>query len=90
MSKALVSQLDNYNKRKPKTMGWPPKFSDEKKEFIHETSEGKMTIINKVSARNNAIQFSNKFHQTISKSSVNNFLSQKFGKPYRGVNFTLF
>ena len=70
-------------------MGRPPKFTDEQKDFIYITSEGKMTIINKVSSRNISIQFSNKFHETISKSSVNNFLLKKFGKPYRGVNSIL-
>ena len=55
-------------------MGRPPKFSDEQKEFIYETSEGKMTIINKVSSRNIALNFKNKFNETISKSFVNNFL----------------
>ena len=89
VSKALVSKWANYDKRKPKTMGRPPKFTDEQKDFIYKTSEGKMAIINKVSARNIAIQFSNKFHETISKSSVNNFLLKKFGKPYRGVNSIL-
>ena len=54
-----------------------------------QTAEGKMTIINKVSARNIAFQFSNKFNETISKSSVNNFLFEKYGKPYRGVNSIL-
>ena len=70
-------------------MDRPPKFTDEQKDFIYKTSEGKMTIINKVSARNIAIQFSNKFHEIISKSSVNNFLLKKFGKPYRGMNSIL-
>ena len=70
-------------------MGRPPKFSDEQKEFIYETSEGKMTIINKVSSRNIALNFKNKFNETISKSSVNNFLLKKFGKPYRAVNSIL-
>ena len=55
-------------------MGRPPKFSEKQKEFIYETAEGKMAIINKISARNIAFQFSNKFNETISKSSVNNFL----------------
>ena len=70
-------------------MGKPPKFTDEQKDFIYKISKGKMTIINKVSAKNIAIQFSNKFHETISKSSVNNFLLKKFGKSYRGVNSIL-
>ena len=89
VSRALVSKWANYQKRKPKTMGRPPKFSEEQKEFIYQTAEGKMTIINKVSARNIAFQFSNKFNETISKSSVNNFLFEKYGKPYRGVNSIL-
>ena len=84
-----ITKWANYQKRKPKTMGRPPKFSEGQKEFIYQTAEGKMTIINKVSARNIAFQFSNKFNETISKSSVNNFLFEKYGKPYRGVNSIL-
>ena len=89
VSRALVSKWANYQKRNPKTMGRPPKFSEEQKEFIYQTAEGKMTIINKVSARNIAFQFSNKFNETISKSSVKNFLFEKYGKPYKGVNSIL-
>ena len=70
-------------------MGRLTKFQEEQKEFIYQTVDGKMTIINKVSARNIAFQFSNKFNETISKSSVNNFLFEKYGKPYRGVNSIL-
>ena len=70
-------------------MGRPPKFSEKQKEFIYETAEGKMAIINKISARNIAFQFSNEFNETKSKSSVNNFLFKKFGKPYRGANSIL-
>ena len=59
-------------------MGRPPKFSEEQKEFIYQTAEGKMTIINKVSARNIVFQFSNKFNETISESLVNDFLFEKY------------
>ena len=37
-------------------------------------------------AINISSQFSNKFHKTISKKTINNSLLEKLGKPYRGVN----
>lgn len=89
VSRALISKWTNYHKREPKIMGRPPKFSEKQKEVIYKTSEGKMTKINKVPARNIVFQFLNKFNESISKSTVNNFLLKKFGKQYRGVNSIL-
>ena len=63
-------------------MGRPFKFSEKQKEFIYKKAKGKNTIINKISARDKAFKFSNKFNETIIKSSVNKFLLKKLGKPY--------
>jgi len=60
-----------HHKRKPKIIGRPPKFYEKQKEFIYKAAESKMTIINKVSSRNIALKFSNKFNESISKSTVN-------------------
>ena len=49
-------------------------------------SEGKLTVLNKVSARNLAVDFEMAFNKTISKSTVNKILYVKFGRPYKGVN----
>ena len=46
-------------------------------------------MINKTSSRNISSQFFNKFNKTISKSTINNLLLERFGKPYRGVNSIL-
>ena len=69
--------------------GRPEKFTEEEKNFIYNTSEGKLTVVNKISSRNISSQFSNKFNKTISKSTINNLLLEKFGKPYRGINSIL-
>ena len=76
-------------KKFPKKMGRPKKFSDEQKNFIYGISEGKLKILNKSSSRNITKQFQEKFNQTISKSSVNNILFEKYGRPYRGINTVL-
>ena len=41
--------------------GRPPKFNESEKVFIYKTSEGKLTITNKVSSRDIAKKFSNEF-----------------------------
>ena len=89
VSRALVSKWVNYDKRKPKKMGRPPKFTQEQKEYLFNKSEGKLTVINKVSTRNLALDFEKEFKKSIGKSTVNNILYEKFGKPYRGVNAVL-
>ena len=70
-------------------MGRPPKFRKEQKEYLISKSEGKLTVLNKVSTRNLAIDFEKEFNTSISKSTVNNILYEKFGKPYKGVNSIL-
>ena len=72
-----------------KNKGRPENFNEEEKNFIDKTSEGKLTVINKTSSRNISSQFFNKFNKTISKSTINNLLLERFGKPYRGVNSIL-
>ena len=89
VSKSLVSKWANYDKREHKKKGRPEKFNEEEKNFIYQTSEGKLTVINKTSSRNISSQFFNKFNKTISKSTINNLLLERFGKPYRGVNSIL-
>ena len=89
VSRALVSKWANYKKREPKKMGRPPKFTKEQKEYLINKSEGKLTVLNKVSTRNLAIDFEKEFNTSISKSTVNNILYEKFGKPYKGVNSIL-
>ena len=89
VSKALISKWANYDKREHKKKGRPEKFNEEEKNFIYQTSEGKLTVINKTSSRNISSQFFNKFDKTISKSTINNLLLERFGKHYRGVNFIL-
>ena len=89
VKKSLVSKWMNYEKRIPKKMGRPKKFSEEQKNFIYGESEGKLTILNKSSSRNISRKFKEKFNQSISKSSVNNILFEKFGRPYRGINSIL-
>ena len=89
ISRALVSKWENYKKREPKKMGRPPKFTKEQKEYLISKSEGKLTVLNKVSTRNLAIDFEKEFNTSISKSTVNNILYEKFGKPYKGVNSIL-
>ena len=79
----------NYEKMVPKKMGRPKKFSDEQKNFIYGISEGKLTILNKSYQRNITKQFQEKFNQTISKSSVNNILFEKYERPYCGINAVL-
>ena len=58
-------------------MGRPPKFTKEQKEYLYKKSEGKLTVLNKVSTRNLAEDFQKEFHTSISKSSVNNILYEK-------------
>ena len=82
VSKALVYKWANYDKMEHKNKR-PEKFTEEEKNFIYKTSEGKLSVINKTSSRNISSQFSNKFNKTISKITVNNLLLEKFGKPYR-------
>ena len=65
------------------------KFYDEQKNFIYGESEGKLNILNKSSTRNILRKFKKKFNQSISKSSVNNILFEKFGRPHRGINSIL-
>ena len=89
VKKSLVSKWMNYEKMVPKKIGRPKKFSDEQKNFIYGISEWKLTILNKSSSRNITKQFQEKFNQTISKSSVNNILFEKYGRPYRGINTVL-
>ena len=89
VSRALVSKWVNYKKREPKKMGRPPKFTEEQKEYLFNKSEGKLTVLNKVSTRNLALDFKREFKTSISKSTVNNILYEKFGKPYKGVNSVL-
>ena len=89
VKKSLISKWMKYDKRIPKKMGRPKKFTDEQKDFIYKASEGKLTILNKSSSRNITKQFNEKYKKTISKSSVNNYLLEKFGKPYRGINSVL-
>ena len=71
---------------KPKKMGRPPKIKQEHLDFIYKTSEGKLTIENKVSSRDIAAKFYKKFNIKISHSYVCDILFKKFGKPYRGLN----
>lgn len=52
VSRALVSKWVNYKKREPKKMGRPKKFTEKQKEYLCNRSEGKLTILNKVSSRN--------------------------------------
>ena len=89
VTKSLVSKWANYDKREHKKKGRPEKFNEEEKNFIYQTSEGRLTVINKTSSRNISSQFFNKFNKTISKSTINNLLLERFGKPYRGVNSIL-
>ena len=89
VKKWLVSKWMKYEKRVPKNMGRLKKFSEDQKKFIYGESEGKLTILNKSSSRNIAKKFNEKFNQTISKSTVNNLLLEKFGKPYQGINSVL-
>ena len=70
-------------------MGRPPKFTKEQKEYLFNKSEGKLTVLNKVSTRNLALGFKKAFQTSISKSTVNNILYEKFGKSYKGVNSIL-
>ena len=70
VNKSLITKWMNYDKMKSKKMGRPPKFTDEHKQFIYTASEGKLTILNKASSRNIAVQFSENFSEKISKTSV--------------------
>ena len=70
-------------------MGRPQKFTKEQKEYLFNKSEGKLTVLNKVSTRNLALDFEKEFQTKISKSTVNNILYEKYGKPYKGVNSIL-
>ena len=70
-------------------MGRPSKFTNEQKEYICNSSEGKLTIINKVSTRNLASDFEKVFKKSISKSTISNILYEKFGRPYKGINSVL-
>ncbi len=72
--RTLVSKCSNYQKRKQKIMGRPSKFSEKRKEFIYNTAEVIMTIINKVSATNIPFKYLSEFNENVSESSVNNFL----------------
>jgi len=89
ISRSLLSKWVNYAKRPMKKMGRPPKFNTEHKNFLYESAEGKLTIINKVSSRNLAVKFEEEFGKKISYSYVNKLLFNKFGRPYRGINTVL-
>ena len=89
VSRALLYKWTNYDKRKPKKMGRPLKFEKEHLDFIYQTSEGKLTIENKVSSRDIAAKFYKKFNKRISHSYVCKLLLNKFGRPYRGLNSVL-
>ena len=87
VSRSLVSKWVNYKKREQKKMGRPSKFTKEQKEYICNSSEGKLTIINKVSTRNLASDFEKVFKKSISKSTISNILYEKFGRPYKFCTF---
>ena len=89
VSRDLLYKWTNYDKRKPKKMGRPLKFEKEHLDFIYQTSEGKLTIENKVSSRDIAAKFYRKFNKRISHSYVCKLLLNKFGRPYRGLNSVL-
>ena len=89
VSRSLVSKWVNYKKREQKKMGRPSKFTKEQKEYICNSAEGKLTIINKVSTRNLASDFEKVFKKSISKSTVSNILYEKFGRSYKGINSVL-
>ena len=89
ISRALVHKWAHYDKREKKKMGRPPKFNQVHKDFIYNTSEGKLTILNKVSSRNISEKFSKEFDKTISFSYVCKLLLEKYGRPYRGINSIL-
>ena len=89
ISGALLYKWTNYDKRKPKKMGRPLKFDKEQLDFIYKTSEGKLTIENKVSSRDIAAKFYKKFNKKISYSYICKLLLNKFGRPYRGLNSVL-
>ena len=81
ISRTLVSKWSNYQKRVTKKLGTPPKLTKQQKEFLISKSEGKLTVLNKVSTRNLAIDFEKEFKIKISKSTVN-ILYENFGMPY--------
>ena len=89
ISKSMLYKWVNYEKMKPKKMGRPPKFQELHKDFIYKTSEGKLTVSNKVSSRNIAAKFSSEFNKSISYSYVCKLLLKKYGRPYRGINSIL-
>ena len=89
VSGALLYKWVNFNKREVKKMGRPTKFEQEELDFIYKTSEGKLTVENKVSSSNIAAKFFKKFNKKISYSYVCKLLLQKFGRPYRGLNSVL-
>ena len=59
-------------KENQKKMGRPLKFTKEQKEYLFNKSERKLTVINKVSTRNLALDFEKEFKISIGKSTVNN------------------
>ena len=87
--KSVLYKWINYDKENYKKMGRPPKFSEDEKDFIYKTSEGKLTITNKVSSRDIAKKFSKEFNKDISYSYICKLLLKKYKRPYRGITSIL-
>ena len=87
--KSVLYKWVNYDKLDHKKMGRPPKFSEDQKDFIYKTSEGKLTISNKVSSKDIAKKFSKEFNKDISYSYICKLLLKKYGRPYRGITSIL-
>ena len=70
VSKPLVSKWANYDKMEQKKKGRPEKFTEEEKNFIYNTSEGKLTVINKTSSRNISNFLINLIKQLVKAQSI--------------------